>query len=524
MSKNAVKTLRSPRARSIAADRLFNRPWAIRQSALAALVAEFHTAPFPGDDDGDEDIEHDFPVTEDGIACIPISGVLTKAPYWRGTSYGEVQQMCAAADSDPHVKAVLLCFDSPGGEASGMFELTDALYSLRGSKPLAGIADDQCYSAAYSLASAMDRLFVTRVGGVGSIGCWTAHVDVSEMMAKEGVKVTYVYAGAKKVDGNPYQPLSERARTEMQEDCDRIRGMFVTAVARNRAVSADALLETEAGCYTAEKALPLLADAVGGMGDALAYLRGRIAGGSPAADANAGGDSGSPFDAAAAAAPLAALLPIAFGRGACGWADHVYSEAESTALFGQPGVILAVRSFAGCRATVPAADAATRRITMLAVPYDGELSSNVGGFREVYQRGAFAEGLGTDLYALFDHTARFVLGRKSASTARFWEDAEGVHVECDPPDAGWANDLLVSMRRGDITHASAAFWILKSHMETRGGERVRVVEKALLQEASVRPLAAYETTQASVQPAAEAAAQHVVTELDRARLELLKLR
>jgi HK97 family phage prohead protease len=173
-----------------------------------------------------------------------------------------------------------------------------------------------------------------------------------------------------------------------------------------------------------------------------------------------------------------------------------------------------------CSFTAQASVGEGRKITLLVVPY-GELSEDLGGFRELYEPGCFKGGLGNDPHVLFNHDAGCVLGRPSAGTARFTEDARGVHVEVEAPETTWANDLLVSMRRGDISQASASFWILQHRMEYRGNTKVRVVERAMMREASVASFPAYPSTQAVVQPAAKVSMhemQHLEDQLRVARL------
>jgi HK97 family phage prohead protease len=193
---------------------------------------------------------------------------------------------------------------------------------------------------------------------------------------------------------------------------------------------------------------------------------------------------------------------------------------EETAMVARYGALVEARlmEFAGARASAVSKSLSSRRIDMLIVPYDGS-QARLGSFSEVYERGCFAKGLDQDPRALVAHDDTLVLGRKSAGTARFFEDAAGVHVECDAPETTWADDLLVSMRRGDITQASAAFWILQQRWEVRNGEKVRVVEKALLRDGSVVSFAAYSTTTASALSASAAR-----TELDAAqrRLDLMR--
>ena len=78
---------------------------------------------------------------------------------------------------------------------------------------------------------------------------------------------------------------------------------------------------------------------------------------------------------------------------------------------------------------------------------------------EVVRPGAFARALAErqDARSLFNHDANYVLGRVSAGTVTFVEDERGLRFDAVPPDTQWARDLLVSIRRGDVTGASFGF-------------------------------------------------------------------
>jgi ClpP class serine protease len=71
---------------------------------------------------------------------------------------------------------------------------------------------------------------------VGAIGVFAVHEDLSESLAKEGVKVSLISEGKYKTEGNPYEPLSEEARAAIQGRVAEAYDMFVKAVARNRGV------------------------------------------------------------------------------------------------------------------------------------------------------------------------------------------------------------------------------------------------------------------------------------------------
>lgn len=204
----------------------------------------------------------------DGLAVIDISGSLVNRSSWLDaqsglTSYGHIREAFDAAMASPTIGGVVLRIDSNGGECAGCFDLADAVFSARGRKPIWAVVDDSALSAAYMLASAADRIFVSRTGGVGSIGVVATHIDTSVQDEKAGLKYTMLTAGAHKKDFNPHEPLSDGARTQLQAEIDRLYGLFVETVARNRGMPVEAVRATEARRFYGEQAVAAgLADSV----------------------------------------------------------------------------------------------------------------------------------------------------------------------------------------------------------------------------------------------------------------------
>ena len=89
----------------------------------------------------------------------------------------------------------------------------------------------------------------------------------------------------------------------------------------------------------------------------------------------------------------------------------------------------------------------------------GQLSRNLGWFREKFDRTAFDNVMEDDVVALFNHNIDKVLARSISGTLRFWTDDEGLQYEFESPDNTAGRDLLVSLQRGDIRHSSFSFTI-----------------------------------------------------------------
>jgi len=175
------------------------------------------------------------------VAVIPIVGTIAhRADSFSASSGGTSTQRIGAflrrAVADESVKSILLDISSPGGSVEGVPELAAQIAAAADVKPVVAMANALSASAAYWLGSQATEFVVTPSGMVGSIGVYLLLFDESRWLEKEGVTVNAISAGDNKLEGAPWQALSDESRAFFQSEVDRVYGDFLKAVATGRGV------------------------------------------------------------------------------------------------------------------------------------------------------------------------------------------------------------------------------------------------------------------------------------------------
>lgn len=116
-----------------------------------------------------------------------------------------------------------------------------------------------------------------------------------------------------------------------------------------------------------------------------------------------------------------------------------------------------------------------------------------GEFIEQFSPGAFKETLssGEDVRALFEHDYTKLLGRTKANTLKLEEDSIGLRFELTPPETSLGKDLLVSVKRGDITGMSFGFRAKSETWNFGTTPCQRIVSNAELVEITITSIPAY---------------------------------
>lgn len=248
-------------------------------SLMKPVASRFEGEAFDTDASGRK-VRLPYQRNANGTAVISVIGSLVNRGAWVGaqsgmTSYEGISHQIKTAMADPKVKNVILDIDSPGGEATGAFEAAAMVREASKTKPIFAMVNGMAASAAYALASGAKAIVSTESGMSGSIGVVLMHADYSRAIDRAGITPTLIHAGAHKVDGNPYAPLSGAVKSDLQAEVDRLYDMFTNSVAEGRKgrLSAKAARATEARTFIGRAAKDAgLVDDIGSFADLVGSL------------------------------------------------------------------------------------------------------------------------------------------------------------------------------------------------------------------------------------------------------------
>lgn len=254
-----------------------NKPWLIQQEDLERIlsIAQRENEITPEALQKIQSEQHrraERMTMRDGTAIIEMRGPLFKyanlfTEISGATSYEQVMRDLNVAAEDPAVNAIMLAVDSPGGHASGCDELAQAIFAMRGKKPIEAYISGVGASAAYWIASAAEKVTLSEASAVGSIG-----VIMRMPAGKEGKD--HIFVSSQSPDKAP-DPNTEPGRASLQKTVDALATVFISNVAKYRGVDAETVTTKfgAGGVEIGADAVRLgMADAVGQFEDALAAL------------------------------------------------------------------------------------------------------------------------------------------------------------------------------------------------------------------------------------------------------------
>jgi protease-4 len=152
-------------------------------------------------------------------------------------SAARINASLRAAFKDKTTKGVVLEINSPGGSPVQAQNIYDEIWRLRKKYPripIYAVVQDICASGGYYVASAADRIYVTRASIVGSVGVRMDSFGVTGLMKKLGVQRRLLTAGKNKGLLDPFLPEDPKQKAYVQAMLDQIHEQFISDVRRGR--------------------------------------------------------------------------------------------------------------------------------------------------------------------------------------------------------------------------------------------------------------------------------------------------
>ena len=190
---------------------------------------------------------------DDSLEEVP-GRIIVRGPLgssWWGTDYAGIRGQLASAVK-AGCRTVVMDFDSPGGAVAGVSETVAAIQAARRDCNVIAYVSGMCLSAAYWLAAACDRVYVSPTGMVGCVGAVASVVDDSAAEKKYGI-TTYRYTSTRTPSKAP-EPGTNESAAEMQRVVDAAGDAFLSDLARLRNIKGG--LDAVATAYQLGKTLP----------------------------------------------------------------------------------------------------------------------------------------------------------------------------------------------------------------------------------------------------------------------------
>jgi len=211
----------------------------------------------------------------DGIAILSVVGpIFPRANLFTAVSGAQSLQTLAkdfnAALENQSIGGIMMVFDTPGGEVTGVNEMASMIREARAIKPITAYVGGVGASAGYWLLAAAGEVVIAETALVGSIGV----VQVSMAKDKASIEIVSSRAPNKRPD-----PESDAGKASILATLNAIEDVFVNSVAASRNVAPEKVTSDfgQGGVLVGKEAVKAgMADSVGTFESAFADLKRKI--------------------------------------------------------------------------------------------------------------------------------------------------------------------------------------------------------------------------------------------------------
>lgn len=205
------------------------------------------------------------------IAIVPISGVMSRYGNWCSWGSESIASWVAEAANDADITGVVIQLDTGGGDASGIELIDTAVRYCKEKKPVLGHVINSYSGGVWAMAHCTEIMMESHtVGGTGSIGVYSTHLDYVEKFKQEGINYEIIRAkgSENKALNNAVELLTDEARENIRSKVTKLRDTFITTVKSGRKKIDDSVFDGAE--FNGDEALKVgLIDSFGLLGDAI---------------------------------------------------------------------------------------------------------------------------------------------------------------------------------------------------------------------------------------------------------------
>lgn len=190
-----------------------------------------------------------YDATNGDIQIVSVAGVITKNC---GMTLKELKEfgLCdldifskqlRQAAENPNVDTIVLAFDTPGGETTGVYEAGKLIEEIGNQKNIIGYTSDMAASAGYWLFAKCNEGYCSPSSRLGHIGATCERIDLTEQLTNCGVKIDHISSSPRKNWGDPSTKTSAEEREWRITVVQQLAEQFKTEVLSNRVIEANYL-------------------------------------------------------------------------------------------------------------------------------------------------------------------------------------------------------------------------------------------------------------------------------------------
>lgn len=183
----------------------------------------------------------------DNVAILPVTGVIFPRSASVPMSFGAHTTLVRlshdfnTALKTDDIKSMILVYDTPGGEITGVSEMAQMIFNARAQKKIISYIYGMGASAGFFLGAAGTEVVGSNTSEVGSIGVVAQWIDTTVMDEKKGIKRREVVSNVspnKRLD-----PGTAQGEAQLQKVVDDLAVVFVEAVATYRGIAFQEVLD-----------------------------------------------------------------------------------------------------------------------------------------------------------------------------------------------------------------------------------------------------------------------------------------